>query len=284
MRADILNLNGEKVRSIELPKQFNEEYRPDLIKRAILALRSVRRQPYGAYERAGKDYSAKLSRRRKDYKGGYGKGISRVPRKTLWHRGTQFGWVGALAPGTVGGRRAHPPKAEKSWAKKINKKERRRAIRSAIAASTIGSLVGIKNIPLILDSKIESINKTKELIKVFSNLGLEEHLERASKKTIRAGRGKARGRRYKLKKGPLIVVGDKCNLLKVTNISGVDISPVNFLSAEILAPGFIPRVILWSEKAIEKLKNDNLFTDIKKEVKIKKELEEEKTIKRIKKK
>jgi len=267
MRADILNLNGEKIRSIELPKQFNEEYRPDLIKRAVLVLWGNRRQPYGAYERAGKDYSAKLSRRRKDYKGSYGKGISRVPRKTLWHRGTQFGWVGALAPGTVGGRRAHPPKAEKIWTKKINKKERRKAIRSAIAASTISNLVGIKKVPFILDSKIESINKTKELIKVFSSLGLEKQLERTREKSIRAGRGKIRGRKYRVKKGPLIVVSNKCNLLNVENIPGIDISVVDYLNAEILAPGFKPRLVIWSEKAIERLKDNNLFIGIKKEVK-----------------
>ena len=36
-------------------------------------------------------------------------------------------WVGAFAPGTVGGRKAHAPNAEKIFDKKINKKENRKA-------------------------------------------------------------------------------------------------------------------------------------------------------------
>ena len=50
-------------------------------------------------------------------------------------RGTRFNWMGATAPNTVGGMQPHPPKAERIWARKINKKERRKAIRSALAAS-----------------------------------------------------------------------------------------------------------------------------------------------------
>ncbi len=48
MKADILNTEGKKVKSIELPIQFNEEYRPDLIRRAVLAMQSHGRQPYGS--------------------------------------------------------------------------------------------------------------------------------------------------------------------------------------------------------------------------------------------
>ncbi len=151
MKVDVYSLEGEKVRSIELPKQFNEEYRPDLIRRAVFAIMSHNIQEYGAHPEAGKRSSAKLSRRRRDYKGAYGIGISRIPRKTMWRRGTQFGWVGAWAPGTVGGRRAHPPKAEKNWEKSINVKERKKAIRSAIAV-----LLKMNKIK-ILDSKLEDI-------------------------------------------------------------------------------------------------------------------------------
>ena len=58
----------------------------------------------------------------------------------MWRRGTQFMWVGALAPGTVGGRKAHPPKASKIWNLKINKKERAKAIRSALGGSAKESI------------------------------------------------------------------------------------------------------------------------------------------------
>lgn len=268
MKADILSLEGKKIGSMELPIQFYEEYSPDIIKRATHAIQSKKRQPYGASERAGKEYSAKLSRRRRNYKGAYGIGISRVPRKTMWRRGRQFGWVGAWAPGTVGGRRAHPPKAEKEWEHKINNKERRKAIRSAISATINKELVlnrghKFKEIPLIVENKLEDMNKTKEVRLLFKNLGLNEELKRIEERKIRAGKGKSRGRKYKIKKGPLIVVSGRCKLeTAARNISGVDIVIVNSLNTELLAPGTVAgRLTIWSNKAIERLEKESLFTN-----------------------
>ena len=165
MKADIFSLDGSKLKSIDLPEQFSEEYDPDLVNRAVLAIMGNNRQPYGTLPLAGQGYSAKLSRRRRDYKGAYGKGISRVPRKTMWRRGMQFGWVGALAPGTVGGRRAHPPKATKIWSLKINNKERKKAIRSALAGTASKSKV------VVLESKFEDLKLTKDVKKVIKSLG-----------------------------------------------------------------------------------------------------------------
>ena len=124
----VIGFNGTKnvteAGSIELPKQFHEEINQDLIARAVLAVQANKRQHYGVNELAGKKYSAKISRRRRNFKGAYGKGISRVPRKTVMRRGSQFVWVGALASGTVGGKTAHPPLPETVWAKKVNKKNK----------------------------------------------------------------------------------------------------------------------------------------------------------------
>src|SRR3989338_11252474 len=141
MKVQILDTANTKVGDIELPSQFNEAVRDEIILRAVLAIQSHGRQPYAAHDTAGKRSSAKLSRRRKNYRGSYGIGISRVPRKIMTRRGTRLNWVGAFAPGTVGGRRAHPPKTSKIWAKKINEKERRKAIRSAIAATASKQII-----------------------------------------------------------------------------------------------------------------------------------------------
>ena len=129
MKLDILDISKNNVGEVELPMQFNEVIREDLVKRAFLVIRSNKRQAYGAKPEAGKRASANLSKRRRKYRGMYGFGISRTPRKILSRRGTRMYWVGAVAPNTVGGRRAHPPKAEKIMQKKINKKERKKAIR-----------------------------------------------------------------------------------------------------------------------------------------------------------
>ena len=261
----IITIEGKEKGNIELPSQFNEEIRPDIIKRAFYAIN--RRQPYGASPEAGKRSSAVLSRRRKNYRGSYGHGISRVPRKIMSRSGARFNWVGAFAPGTVGGRRAHPPKAEKSWEKKINKKERRKAIRSAISATIQVEIVKARghivpnNYPLILENKIESLSKTKDIKDILEKIGLKGELERAGIKNVRAGRGKSRGRKYQRRKGPLIVVGNECELMKgVRNISGIDIVKVNNLNAGLLAPGANPgRLTLWTESAIDKMKNEKLF-------------------------
>ncbi len=268
MKLAKVDLNNASKGQVELPTQFKEAVRVDLIRRAVLALQRRRRQNYGAHFGAGLRAQGKLSRRRRDYKGSYGHGISRVPRKILSHRGTQFYWVGAVAPGTVKGRRAHPPKQSKDWEQKVNKKENRKAIRSAMAATVLRELVEKRghfvpeNYPFVIDSAIESMNKTNEVVDALVKLGFEKELERGSKKKVRAGKGKARGRRYKRKKGLLIVVSEDCKLLKAgRNIPGVDVARVNELNAEMLAPGAMPgRVTLWSDKAVEKLAKEGLFS------------------------
>jgi large subunit ribosomal protein L4e len=267
MKLSILNIAKEKIGEKELPKQFNEDIRPDLIKRAVLTYQSNRRQKYGASEEAGKRASAELSRRRRKYRGSYGLGISRVPRKILSRRGTRMNWVGAVVPGTTGGRRAHPPKAEKNWSKKINKKERRKAIRSAISATVLKEVVKKRghtvpeNYPFIIESKIESLDKTKKVIEILEGLGLKEELIRATKKKIRSGRGKTRGRKYIKKIGPLIVVSKEDKLTKASkNIPGIDVIGVKNLNAEVLAPGASPgRLTLWTDAAINKLEKENMF-------------------------
>lgn len=267
MKLDIFDLSSNKVGEIQLPHQFDEEIRPDLIMRTVLAIQSHMKKPYGASPSAGKRASAKLSRRRRDYRGSYGFGISRVPRKILSRRGMRMNWVGAFAPGTVGGRRAHPPKSEKTWWKKINEKERLKAIRSAISATALKDIVMERghlvpsNYPFILDDAFEALEKTKEVMKALEKLGLDNELARVEEKKIRAGKGKSRGRKYVKKKGPLIVVSKTSKLMKrAINIPGIDVIDVKNLNAELLAPGGrAGRLTLWTSSAIETLKKENLF-------------------------
>ncbi|MBI2559446.1 50S ribosomal protein L4 [Candidatus Woesearchaeota archaeon] len=267
MKLDILDASKNKTGEIKLPPQFEEEFRPDIIQRGVLAIQSHKRQGYAASSEAGKRASAKLSRRRRDYRGSYGIGISRVPRKIMTRRGTRMNWVGAFAPGTVGGRRAHPPKSEKIWWKKINQKERAKAIRSAISATIMKDVVAQRghlmpsNYPFILDDKFESIQKSKELLSALRGMGFESELSRVGEKSVRAGKGKSRGRKYKKKKGPLIVVSKTERLMKAaSNIPGIDIVEVKSLNAELLAPGAkAGRLTLWTKAAIDILEKENLF-------------------------
>ncbi|HIG92958.1 TPA: 50S ribosomal protein L4 [Candidatus Woesearchaeota archaeon] len=268
MKIPLFGLDKKKSGDKELPGQFQEEYRPDLIRRAVHVLQTAARQPYGSHPHAGKRHSSRLSKRRKNYRGCYGLGISRVNRKIHTRRGTRFFWVAAFSPQTVGGRRAHPPKSQKVWDIKINKKENQKAIRSAMAATLQRELVAHRGhylpaeYPFIIDSKFEKLDKTKDVEAALLQLGLDKELERSAVKKVRAGIGKRRGRKYQRKKGLLIVVGEDCPLLRsAQNIPGIDIVPVKGLDAELLAPGSLPgRVTLWTEKAVDIITKENLFT------------------------
>lgn len=267
MELKILSTKNVETGKKKMPKQFDEPVRPDLIKRAVEAVQSNNRQPYGTYPWAGLKHSAKISRRRRDYKGSYGHGISRVPRKIMSRRGTQFNWTAAVAPCVVGGRMAHPPKAERIFSKKINDKERKKAIRSAMAATLKKEIVAERGhalpdkYPFLISGDLEKMDKTKMIIDLLNELGLGEDLARASKRKVRAGKGKARGRRYKKSKGALIIVSGKCNLLKAAvNIPGIDIVEVNNINAEMLAPGASPgRLALFTDTAVEKLEKEKMF-------------------------
>lgn len=267
MKLKVIDTKNKEVGDVSLPAQFSEDVRPDLVKRAVLASQSNRRQPYGAHPMAGKRASAELSRRRHNYKGSYGHGISRVPRKIMTRRGTRFFWVGAFAPGTVGGRRAHAPKAQKIWSVKLNVKERRKAIRSAMSAVIQKEIVekrGHKvpaNYPFVLDNSFEKVAKTKDVSDLLKALGFGDELKRDAIKKVRAGRGKARGRKYKTKIGPLLVVSDRCELEKAArNLPGVEVRLAKELNAESLAPGAdIGRLTLFTQSAIEKIDKENLF-------------------------
>jgi large subunit ribosomal protein L4e len=248
-----------------LPTQFDERVRPDIVKRAVLSIQSKNRQPYGADPEAGLKHVTRLNQRNNAFRGQKGKGMSRVPRKALLARGEQFYWVGAESPNTVGGRRAHPPKAEKDFTEDINRKERRKAIRSAISATSDEELVSEKHdyegdLPL-KTSNISDIEKTQELKSELEDLGLEDELERVSEKKVRSGKGANRGRKYVRKVGPLVVVAEDNGIKQAaSNLQGVEVSVADQLNAEKLAPGAKPgRLVVWTEKALERLEDEELF-------------------------
>ncbi len=267
MKLSTYNTQKQKVHEIELPVQFQEEFRPDLIRRAVHALQSAARQPYGASAEAGFRHSSRVSKRRRNYRGCYGFGISRVNRKILSRRGTRMFWVGAFSPQTVGGRRSHPPKQIKLLEKQINQKENQKALRSAMSATVNKEVIKLRGhslpveYPFVVDASFENVVKTKEFENLLEKLGFRAELERSLSKKIRAGLATMRGRKYKRKKGILVVVSGDCPLVKAAqNVPGVDIVVARDLNVEVLAPGALPgRVTLWTERALETIKKDNLF-------------------------
>jgi large subunit ribosomal protein L4e len=264
MKVEVFDLQGKYVEQIELPKIFEEPVREDLIRRAVLAAQSSRRQPYGTNIMAGLRTSAHYHGRRRIRPTivMMGREMARLPR--LHGKTVPFlNFAARLVPQAVKGREAHPPKVEKIWKQKINEKERKKAVRSAIAATAVKTLVAarghrissLKNVPVVVEDDLQKISKTKELIEFLKKIGLEEELKRISKRKIRAGKGKMRGRKYRTKVGPLFVVAEDKGISKaVKNILGADVCLVKNLSAELLAPGTVPgRLTIFTKSALQKL-------------------------------
>ena len=254
--AEIFDLQGKPTGKITLPDVFSTPLRPDVIKRAVLAIQSSRLQPQGRDPMAGKKTTAESR--------GTGSGTARIPR-------LKGGGRAAFAPSTVKGRQPHPPKAEKIIVKNIPKKEAKLALTSAIAATAEKEAIiarghkisSVVSLPLVVDSAFEQLSKAKEVEDVLSKLGLAEDITRVKdSRSVRAGKGKQRGRKMKQAVGPLIVVLDGKSLLNAaSNIPGVEVTKVTNLNTEMLAPGTHPgRLTVWTNGAIEKL--STLYGDV----------------------
>ncbi len=248
--AKIFNLEGKPVGKVDLPAVFATPLRPDVIKRAVLAIQSTRFQPQGRDPMAGKRTTAESR--------GTGSGISRIPR-TKGSSGRA-----AFSPGTVKGRAAHPPTSEKKIVKRIPKKEKRLALFSAIAATASRETVAkrghaiedILEIPLVVTDDFESLKRTKEVEETLIHLGILSEIYRVREsRNTRAGKGKRRGRKMKQATGPLLVVAENRGIVEAAeNIPGVDVVIVKNLNAELLAPGtHLGRLTVWTNSAIGKL-------------------------------
>lgn len=260
MKTVIFDIQGNQKGEIELPKVFNTDFRPDLIKRAVLAIQTHKRQPYGSNKLAGKRTSAHYHGVRKGPQ--HMMNIERA-RMTRIHGGPpNLQLTARFVPQAVKGRRAHPPKIEKVWWKKINNKERVFAIKSAIAATALkdivlkrGHIIDNINLPIVVDDSLQETKKLKYVKEFLEKIGLKKELKKAKNKKVRAGKGKRRGRKYKKKKSILFVISEDKGLLKAAkNIPGVDICLAANLNAEVLAPGTNPgRLTIFTESAIKKI-------------------------------
>ncbi len=245
MDINIIDLSGNTTKKIS-SSLFDETYRPDLIKKAVLAAQANRQQPYGPHMYAGMRTSAEGW--------GPGRGVSRVAR-------IKNGSKSARIPQAVKGREAHPPKPEKDRTEKINDKERKKAIRSALAATGNLELVTKRGhkfsaqLPLIAVDNLAGLTKTKDVKSFLEAAKVWDDIERAKDTTIRAGRGKLRGRRYKNTKSILIVTAEDNGIVRAArNLAGVDIVIFDQLNTELLAPGtHAGRLTIFTESAIAKL-------------------------------
>jgi large subunit ribosomal protein L4e len=258
LEAEVISLDGKAEKKIKLPDIFNAPAREDVIERVFWILWSHKLQPKGRDPTAGEKTTAET------YNPPTGRGISRVPR-VKGERYPRAGQAGGVS-GVVKGRLAHPPKSEKIIYLKVNKKEKRLARESAIAFTakkeaviSRGHAVDGLNFPIVVTDELEKIDKTSKLIEFFKKIKLERELKRLYE-GIKANSGKAkrRGRAYKERKGPLIVVKNGKELERAaSSIPGVDVVDVGSLSVLDLAPGGKPgRLTIWTESSLKLLSRE----------------------------
>lgn len=255
MKTTILSTTGEVENEIELPKIFSLVVNHKLIQKVFTNISSHQFQKQGRHATAGMDVSAST------LNPPTGHGQSRVARIHSGGGGRQ-GQAGGIAS-VRGGRQAHPPISKKIIYKKLNKKEIKYALGSAIAATTSRFYIKkrghkidkIKQLPIIVSNTIETLSKTSEIKSLISNLNLTADLDRLKKRKVRTGKPSYRGRKKKVGKSVLIITTNTEKLSKACNaLPGVDVRSVHDLNIIDLAPGSqVGRLTIYSKNAIDEI-------------------------------
>jgi len=256
----VYSTSGEDVGSVQKPAVLACPLRRDLVQFVHTNVRKNSRQAYGVKCHfgptgivAGHQHSA--------HSWGTGRAVSRIPRVS--GGGTHRAGQAAFGNMCRGGRMFAPTKVYRRWHRKVNLTQRRQATASAIAATSCAPLVKgrghkvdqVKEVPIVVQDDIEAMKTTKEAVACLNDLGLSEEMERCRRKQNRAGKGKMRGRRHKMRRGPLIIYNDDNGIVKAfRNVPGVDLCQVGRLNILQLAPGgHVGRLCIWSKSAFEKL-------------------------------
>lgn len=251
----MFDTSGTRVDDVDLPPLFSTPFRRDLIRKAFINLDSHKYQPQGRHPTAGMDVVARSN------DPPTGRGVSRIA-KMLGGGGGRQGQAGGVAS-VRGGRQAHPPKVAKVTWKRLNKKENRLALCSAIAGTAIGDAVrsrghqtgGIDTFPIIIQDTVETMSTAKSLITLLKSLSLYQDVMRLTSRRIRTGKSALRGRSKKVGKSVLFVVADNTILSRACGtIPGVECKRASDISVLDMAPGAEPaRLTVYSESALKEL-------------------------------
>jgi len=250
--------NANTPQTVCLPAVFRAPVRPDIVSTIHHEIAKNKRQPYCVNVDAGHQTSAESW--------GTGRAVARIPR--VRGGGTHRSGQAAFGNMCRGGRMFAPTKTWRRWHRKINVAQKRYAICSAIAATGVPALVmakghvinGINEVPLVVEDKVQSFQKTKEAVEFLRrNKAWADVAKVYATRRMRAGKGKLRNRRHVQKLGPLVVYDQDQGLTKAfRNIPGVDVIQVDALNLLKLAPGgHVGRFCIWTEGAFKKL--DGLY-------------------------
>jgi large subunit ribosomal protein L4e len=252
--VSVFSLSGDKAGETTLPAVMLAPLRSDIVQFVHTNMNKNKRQAYAVSIRAGKQVSASSW--------GTGRAVARIPR--VGGGGTSRSGQGAFGNMCRGGRMFAPTKTWRKWHRKINLSQKRYAVASALAASAVPALVmarghvidEVPEVPLVLETAVESTKKTSVAKDVLSAIGALDDVEKAGdSKKIRAGKGKMRNRRYVMRRGPLIIYKSNDGVEQAfRNLPGVELCCVDRLNLLQLAPGgHMGRFCVWSQAALEAL-------------------------------
>jgi large subunit ribosomal protein L4e len=244
----------KKAEQLATPAVLLAPIRPDIVHFVHTNMAKNRRQPYAVAENAGHQHSAESW--------GTGRAVARVPRVS--GGGTSRAGQGAFANMCRKGRMYAPTKIWRKWHRKINTNQKRFAVASALAASAVPALVmarghridGVAEVPLVIDSGVESVQKTKAAVAILKQIGALADVEKAKdSRKVRRGVGKMRNRRHVQRRGPLVVFAEDKGITQAfRNLPGVELANVERLNLLQLAPGgHLGRFIIWTRSAFNRL-------------------------------
>ena len=268
--VSVYSPEGAVASTTPLPAVFNAPIRPDLVRFVHTNIAKNARQAYAVNMKAGHQTSAESW--------GTGRAVSRIPR--VQGGGTHRSGQGAFGNMCRGGRMFAPTKTWRKWHRKVNVTQKRHAIAAGLAASAVPALVmarghkvdGLAEVPLVVSSGIEKIQKTRDAVTLLKKLQVYADVEKTiASRTQRAGKGKMRGRRFTQRRGPLVIYDQDNGLTKAfRNIPGVELASVHALNLLQLTPGgHLGRLIVWSQGAFEQL--DTVYGTLTKPSAIKKQ-------------
>ena len=147
---------------------------------------------------------------------------------------------------------------------------RRFAVASALAASAAVPLLmsrghrvsAVPEVPLVVNSEAvagAAVVRTAAAIALLRAIGAGPELDKVkASRTLRAGKGKLRGRRHRQRRGPLVVYSPEVDGKELAkgfrNIPGVETCAVDALNLLQLAPGgHLGRFIIWTSAAFKEL-------------------------------
>jgi len=247
--------DGKVVAQVASPAVLNTPIRYDIVQYVQAQIRKNSRRPYSVAKWAGTQTSAASW--------GTGRAVARIPR--VPGGGTHRAGQGAFGNMCRGGRMYAPTRTWRRWHRKVNINQKRYAVASALAASTVTALVlarghqvsAIPEIPLVVATDaIETLTKTKNALALLTTFKANGDVERCQNFKKNSGKARLRDRAKTIKSGPLIVVSGKGATAQraFRNLAGCQVVNVSSLNLLQLAPGgHVGRFIIWTQAAFEQL-------------------------------